>query len=109
MAYSFSKAPGSAGLRIGAIIGPPDAIKSLRRFDTNVLGVNVLAQRAGLAALRSKNAWLPGVRRICGKNQETIRHAVAKVDGASLTVYPAEPDMFVTDLASAGVTPVVVK
>src|SRR5436309_4848124 len=52
MAYSFSKAPGLAGLRIGAIIGPPDAIKALRRFDTNVLGVNVLAQRAALAALR---------------------------------------------------------
>src|SRR5438093_9239244 len=86
LAYSFSKAPGLAGLRIGAIIGPPDAIKSLRRFDTNVLGVNVLAQRAALPALGSSNAWPPGVRRICGKNQETISHAVAKVTGASLTV-----------------------
>src|SRR5207249_3845578 len=62
MAYSFSKAPGLAGLRIGAIIGPPDAIMALRRFDTNVLGVSVLAQRAALAALRSKKEWLPGVR-----------------------------------------------
>ena len=109
MAYSFSKAPGLAGLRIGAIIGPPDAIKSLRRFDTNVLGVNVLAQRAALAALRSKNAWLPGVRRICGKNQETIRHAVAKVDGASLPVYPSKANMFVIDVASTGVNPEVVE
>src|SRR5881396_2963562 len=91
------------------IIGPPDAIKSLRRFDTNVLGVNVLAQRAALAALRSKNAWLPGVRRICGKNQETIRHAVAKVDGASLPVYPSKANMFVIDLASTGVNPEVVE
>src|SRR2546428_5839790 len=63
LAYSFSTAPGLAGLRIGAIIGPPDAIKALRRFDTSVLAVNVLAQRAGLAALRSKREWLPRPRR----------------------------------------------
>ena len=43
--YSFSKGPGLAGMRIGAILGPPDAIKSLRKYDTNVLGVNVLADR----------------------------------------------------------------
>src|SRR5438552_2066887 len=109
LAYSFSKAPGLAGLRIGAIIGPPDAIKSLRRFDTNVLGVNVLAQRAALAALRSKKEWLPGVRRTCGKNQETIRHAVAKVDGASLPAYPSKANMLLIDLASTGVNPELVE
>src|SRR2546425_622579 len=109
VSYSFSKAPGLAGLRIGAIIGPPDAIKSLRRFDTNVLGVNVLAQRAALAALQSKKEWLPGIRRICAKNQETIRHTVAKVDGASLPVFPSKANMFVIDLAPTGVKPEVVE
>src|SRR5881397_2689419 len=105
MAYSFSKAPGLAGLRIGAIIGPADAIKSLRKYDTNVLGVNVLAQRAALAALRTKKAWLLGVRKTCERNQETIRRTVAKVDGASLPVYPSKANMFVIDLAPTGVNP----
>src|SRR5207244_11928536 len=49
LSYSFSKAPGLAGMRIGAILGPAAAIQSLRKYDTNVLGVNVLAQRAALA------------------------------------------------------------
>src|SRR2546425_2949976 len=109
LAYSFSKASGLAGLRIGAIIGPPDAIKALRRFDTNVLGVNVLAQRAGLAALRSKREWLPRIRRTCTKNQEPIRHVVSKVDGASLPVHPSKANMFVIDLSPTGVNPEVVE
>src|SRR2546421_10135175 len=109
LSYSFSKAPGLAGLRIGAIIGQADVIQTLRRFDTNVLGVNVLAQRAALAALKSKKEWLPGIRRICGKNQEMIRGVVGKVDGTSLPVYPSKANMFVIDLASTGVNPEVVE
>src|SRR2546425_2233613 len=108
LSYSFSKAAGLAGLRIGAIIGPADAIQTLRRFDTNVLGVNVLAQRAALAALSSKKREHPGIRRICGKNQEMIRGVVGKVDGTSLPVYPSKANMFVIDLASTGVNPEVV-
>ncbi len=107
--YSFSKGPGLAGMRIGAIIGPPDAIKTLKKYDTNVLGVNVLAQRAALAALRTKKEWLPEVRRVCERNQETIRRALAKVDGASLPVFPSKANMFVIDLASTGVNPEIVE
>src|SRR2546427_8662637 len=98
--YSFSKGPGLAGMRIGALVAPPGGtvIKALRRFDTNVLGVNVLAQRAALAALQTKKGWLPEVRRTCERNQATIRRAVEKVDGASLPVYPSNANMFVIDL-----------
>ena len=109
LSYSFSKAPGLAGMRIGAILGPPEAIRSLRKFDTNVLGVNVVAQRAALAALRTKKEWLPDVRRVCERNQETIRRAVSKVDGASLPVYPSKANMFVIDLAPTGANPEVVE
>jgi aspartate/methionine/tyrosine aminotransferase len=105
LAYSFSKGPGLAGMRIGAVLGRPEAINALRRYDTNVLGVNVLAQRAALAALQTKKEWLPEVRRICERNQETIRRTVAKVDGASLPVYPSKANMFVIDLAPTGVNP----
>ncbi len=105
LSYSFSKAPALAGMRVGAIVGPPDAIQVLRKYDTNVLGVNVLAQRAALAALRTKQEWLPDVRRICERNQETIRRAVAEVDGASLPVFPSKANMFVIDIAPTGVNP----
>src|SRR2546421_5962519 len=105
LSYSFSKAPGLAGMRIGAILGPAAAIQSLRKYDTNVLGVNVLAQRAALAARRTKKAWLPGGRKTSERRQETIPSAVAKVDGASLPVYPSKANMFVIDLAPTGVNP----
>ena len=116
LSYSFSKGPGLAGMRIGAILAPtggpkfghgPDApvMPSLRKMDTNVLGVNVLAQRAALAALRTKGEWLPDVRRACERNQEIIRAAVKEVDGASLPVYPSKANMFVIDLSQTGVNP----
>ena len=117
ISYSFSKGPGLAGLRIGALLAPPGGprhatrerhgtvMSALRQMDTNVLGVNVLAQRAALAALRTKKEWLPEVRRICERNQATIRRAVEKVDGASLPVYPSKANMFVIDLSQTGVDP----
>jgi aspartate/methionine/tyrosine aminotransferase len=105
LSYSFSKAAGLAGMRVGAILGPKETIKALRRFDTNVLGVNVIAQRAALAALRTKGEWLPSVRRVCEANQRAIRDAVAKVDGASLPVFPAKANMFAIDVGATGVTP----
>lgn len=105
IAYSFSKAAGLAGMRIGAILGPPEAIKGLRRFDTNVLGVNVIAQRAALAALQTKKEWLPELRRICDTNQRTIREAVARVRGAHIPVYPSKANMLVIDLTATLVNP----
>ena len=116
VSYSFSKGPGLAGMRIGAILAPSEGpryahgpvgivMQSLRKMDTNVLGVNVLAQRAALAALRTKKEWLPEVRRACARNQEIIRAAVKKVDGSSLPVYPSKANMFVIDLSEAGVDP----
>lgn len=105
IAYSFSKAAGLAGMRIGAVLGPPDAIRGLRRFDTNVLGVNVIAQRAALAALETKGEWLPELRRTCDANQRTIRQAVARVRGAHIPVYPSKANMLVVDLTATGVNP----
>jgi len=105
IAYSFSKAAGLAGMRIGAILGLSETIKGLRRFDTNVLGVNVIAQRAALAALRTKKEWLPDLRRICEANQRTIQRAVAQVHGAHIPVYPSKANMLVIDLAATGVNP----
>lgn len=105
ISYSFSKAPGLAGMRVGAILGPKETIKALRKYDTNVLGVNVVAQRAALAALRTKTEWLPDLLHVCEANQRAIRDAVAKVDGAFLPVYPAKANMFAIDVEATGVKP----
>ena len=105
LSYSFSKAPGLAGMRVGAILAPPEIMKQVKRFDTNPLGVNVIAQRAALASLRTKKEWLPRIRAVCDANQKTIKAAVDRVDGASLPVFPSKANMFVIDVAEAGVNP----
>ncbi len=105
LSYSFSKAPGLAGMRIGAILGPTDLMKDVKKYDTNPLGVNVLAQHAALAALQTKKEWLPGIRKTCEANQRTIKGAVDKVDGATLPVYPSKANMFVIDVSATGVNP----
>ena len=105
LAYSFSKAPGLAGMRVGGLIGPADLMKDVKRFDTNPLGVNIVAQRAALASLRTKPTWLPRIRRACAENQEVIRKAVEKVSGAFLPVYPSKANMFVIDVSGTGVNP----
>ncbi len=105
LAYSFSKAPGLAGMRIGAILGSTDLMKVVKKFDTNPLGVNVLAQHAALAALQTKKEWLPRIRKTCEANQRMIKGAVDQVDGASLPVFPSKANMFVIDLAPTGVNP----
>ncbi len=101
--YSFSKGPGMAGLRVGGLVGPSDLVERVRFYNTNVLGVNVVAQRGALAALRTKKRWLPKLRSVCTRNQDVIRKAVESVDGAHLPVYPSKSNSFIVDLQEAGV------
>jgi aspartate aminotransferase len=105
VSYSFSKGCGMAGMRIGAVLAPPDVMKAITRYDTNVLGVNVLAQRAALAALETKKRWLPKLREICRKNQDIIKQTVSKVRGACLPVFPSLANMFCIDIKETGVNP----
>ncbi|MGI0071460.1 MAG: pyridoxal phosphate-dependent aminotransferase [Thermoplasmata archaeon] len=103
--WSVSKNCGMAGLRIGGFLGPPELVKTIGRFNTNDLGVNVLAQVAAKAALSTKSRWFDAVRRQTRENGARIRDAVATVPGASLPVYPSQANMMVIDIAKAGVTP----
>ncbi|TET91287.1 MAG: pyridoxal phosphate-dependent aminotransferase [Methanomassiliicoccales archaeon] len=105
IAYSFSKNCGMAGLRIGALLAPPRVMKEVIKFDTNVLSVNVLAQRAALTALQTKENWLGDMLRICRNNQEKIESAVDKIEGAFLPVYPSFTNMFVIDVSELGIDP----
>jgi aspartate/methionine/tyrosine aminotransferase len=103
--YSFSKNCGLAGMRIGALLAPPKVMKEIVRFDTNVLSVNILAQRAALASLETKDRWMGNMISICRSNQQKIKSAVEKIDGAFLPVYPSYTNMFVIDTSELGIDP----
>ena len=103
--WSVSKNCGLAGLRLGGVAGPAELVQRVGRFNTNDLGVNILAQVAAEAALASKPRWFPAVRRQTRANQERIRGVVEKVPGAFLPVFPSQANMFVIDLAKVEVSP----
>jgi len=103
--WSVSKNCGLAGLRLGGLIARPELLQKIARFNTNDLGVNVLAQAAALAALKSKPQWIGEVVRQTRANGARIRDVVATVPGATLPVYPSRANMMVIDIAPTGVTP----
>jgi aspartate aminotransferase len=105
VAYSFSKSCGMAGMRLGALAAPEPMMEKLKVYNTNVLSANVLAQRAALAALRTKEEWLPGMREQVMRNQELIKGAVDKVTGAFIPVYPSYANMLIVDIGNTGVDP----
>jgi aspartate aminotransferase len=103
--WSVSKNCGLAGLRLGGLIARPELLGKIGRYNTNDLGVNVLAQAAALAALKSKPQWIGEVVRQTRANGARIRDVVATVPGATLPVYPSRANMMVIDIAPTGVTP----
>jgi aspartate/methionine/tyrosine aminotransferase len=105
VAYSLSKNAGFAGLRVGAIVGPDHLMDRVDQYEVNVLGTNVLAQRAAKAALETKDEWLPDVVETSRANQERIEETVEDIDGAWLPVYPSSANMFLVDVGDLGVDP----
>jgi aspartate aminotransferase len=103
--WSASKNCGLAGLRLGGLAGPPELVQKALRFNTNDLGVNVLAQVGAMAALKTKAEWFPKVRSTTRANQERIRGVVASCPGTFLPVFPSQANMFVIDLAKTEVSP----
>lgn len=103
--YSFSKNCGFAGMRIGALVAPKEIMKDLLPYNTNVLSVNIIAQRAALAALQTKEKWMSNVVSISKKNQEHIKNCVDGIEGAFLPVYPSHTNMFVIDISEIGINP----
>jgi len=103
--YSFSKNCGFAGMRIGALIAPKEIMKILLPYNTNVLSANVIAQRAALAALQTKEKWIGKVVSISRKNQEHIKNCVDEIKGVFLPVYPSHTNMFVIDISEIGINP----
>ena len=103
--YSFSKIYGMAGMRIGAIIGVPEIINSIRSIVINDLGTNVVAQNGAMAAIESKPQWIDRVKGTTRQNQDIIKQAVDQVDGAHIAVYPSDGNMMAIDMIDTGVTP----
>ena len=103
--WSVSKNCGLAGLRLGGLLAPPERIRALARFNTNDLGVNVLAQVAAIAALRTKPTWIGAVVRQTRENGGRIREVVARVPGTHLPVYPSRANMMVIDVTETGISP----
>ncbi len=103
--WSVSKNCGLAGLRIGGFLAPPDLLARIARFNTNDLGVNVLAQAAAKAALRTKSSWIGEVVRQTRANDRRIGEVVRGVPGTSVLVAPSRANMTAIDIAGTGVPP----
>ncbi|MCI4366478.1 MAG: pyridoxal phosphate-dependent aminotransferase [Thermoplasmata archaeon] len=103
--WSVSKNCGLAGMRIGGLSGTPDLVRKIARYNTNDLGVNILAQVAALALLRTKSTWIDDVRRITRENQARIKACVEATPGVFLPVYPSQANMFAIDIARLEISP----
>ncbi len=105
IAYSVSKNCGLAGMRVGALVAPKELMHGMRIFNTNDLSINVLGQRAALAALKTKKEWFPKVKEITRKNQKYIKKAVEKCKNVFLPVYPSQANMFIIDVSGTNLKP----
>jgi aspartate aminotransferase len=103
--WSVSKNCGLAGLRIGGYFAATELSRTIAKFNTNDLGVNILAQVAALAAMRTKVTWIREVVRQTQVNGGRIREVVQGVPGTSLPVFPTRANMMVIDLGETGASP----
>lgn len=104
-AYSVSKNCGLAGMRVGSLVGPKEFIRNIRGTMVSDLGINVVGQRASIAALKTKSEWLPGLVETALKNQTIIKNAVDEIDDVELPVYPSAASMMVIDISKHNANP----
>jgi aspartate aminotransferase len=103
--WSVSKNCGLAGLRIGGFSATPERVKAIGRFNTNDLGVNILAQVAATAAMRSKSKWIGEVVRQTRANCERVAATAATVEGVTTPVHPSWANMTILDVSATGLSP----
>jgi histidinol-phosphate aminotransferase len=102
--YSFSKWLGLAGLRVGALIGPPGLMETLTTVPASPLGASIVAQRAAIAGLGVKDPWLRRLRDVNAANQGTIAAAVADSGLGRVLVRPSHGNFLAVDIAGSGWT-----
>ena len=102
--YSFSKWLGIAGLRTGAIIADTPIFEFLLQDQSNILGSNVLGQKAAIAAFSVKEQWLDEVNTVQRGNQKMIAEALRMAGGLYPVVYPSNGNFLAVDCQSSGIT-----
>ena len=69
---SYSKSPGLAGLRTGAVVCSPDNMKAVFGLRGNQLGSSSIGQLAAGASLHTKSEWLPKLKKTTIANRDYI-------------------------------------
>ena len=100
---SLSKWAGFSGLRLGAVIGPPDLMETAARRHVGRLGANLVAQRAAIAAIATKAEWFPEIFATQRRHQALIRDAAARVPGAAPLVFPSQGNFVALEVAGLGI------
>jgi aspartate/methionine/tyrosine aminotransferase len=103
--YSFSKFAGMAGLRIGAVVTNEEIVEKFTEAQINNLGINIVAQRGAVAALKTKDKWFEDVLKATRRNASLVKNAVDSVEGAYVTVYPSSTNFLCVDIKGTGVHP----
>lgn len=103
--WSLSKNCGLAGLRIGGLLAGDGLFPGIWKYNTNDLGVNVVSQWAGLAAMKVKHRAFKKIKRQTRANGEAIKAMVETVNGAFLPVFPSQGNMFVIDISKLNISP----
>ena len=102
--YSFSKWLGLAGLRVGALVGPPGLMSALTEVPANPLGAGIQAQRAAIAGLEVKGPWLSRLRAVNAANQQVVSDAVTASGLGRVLVEPSQGNFVAVDIGASGWT-----
>jgi aspartate/methionine/tyrosine aminotransferase len=102
--YSFSKWLGLAGLRVGAVVGPPGLMDTLTAVPANPLGASIQAQRAAIAGLEVKGPWLDRLRAVNAANQEVVAAAVTASGLGRVLVRHSHGNFLAIDVSGSGWT-----
>jgi aspartate/methionine/tyrosine aminotransferase len=100
---SLSKWAGFSGLRLGAVVGPPDLMEEAARRHVGRLGANLVAQHAAIAALRTKPEWFPELFATQRRHQGLLRDVAAAVPGVVPLVFPSQTNFVAFDVTGAGI------
>jgi aspartate/methionine/tyrosine aminotransferase len=100
--YSFSKWLGLAGLRVGAIVAEPELLAPLTAVPSNPLGASIQAQRAAIAGLEVKDAWLARLRAVNADNQRLVTETVRGTGLGRVLVAPSHGNFLAIDIADSG-------
>jgi len=81
--FTFSKAAGLCGLRIGGMIASKENISKFKNNNPARLGVNVVSEKIALASLKSSHEWKVKNIEIIERNKQRVREELGVLDGVN--------------------------